>query len=112
MTHDDPTRKVRQYIGVRGQSRELVESAAPNLASARRDATADTLILRGDGLWFPPIGGDSWAALCDKRRPDDLELSDLTPILRLLLDATVLPVSDATPAEIEAWLHTVQGAVR
>lgn len=101
----------RQYISVREESRQLLESVS-NLAAARRDPAANTLILRGDGRWFPELRGHSWAALCDERRPDDVELSDLTPILRLLLDATSLPVSDASRAEVEAWLHTVQGTDR
>lgn len=112
MTHDDPTRKVRQYIGVCRQSRQLVESASPNLLTARRsngelvgkDPTADMLILTGYGKWFPAMEGTSWAAICDEPMPDDRRLSDITPILYMLLEATVLPMSDASPAEVAAWL--------
>ena len=105
MTH--PTSKRwRQYISIRGDSLRLVESVT-NIAGARRDPTADTVILRGDGPWFPEMGGGSWVALCDERRPDDIDLSDLTPILWLLLDAALLPVSDAPRSKVEAWLREI-----
>ena len=102
----------RQYIGVRGKARELVESASPNLLSARNvdgepvgtDPTKDMLILFGCGAWFPAVEGSSWAAICDESGADDYTLNDITPVLWLLLANELMPRSDASPAEVASWL--------
>jgi hypothetical protein len=93
-----------QAIAVRGDSLRLLEDAS-NIAAARRDPTADTVILRGEGVWFPDMRGVSWVATCTPRGPGDVALSDISPILRMLLDATPLPMSDAPREDIAAWLR-------
>jgi hypothetical protein len=98
----------RQYLAARGESAALLERCS-NIA--RRDCTA-TVILRGAGPFFPQMHGSSWAAMCDPRQVDDVALGDLTPILRLLLDSTMLPQSNAPRAELEAWLCAYQGRAR
>jgi hypothetical protein len=104
--------KVRQYIGVCGEARRLVE-AASNISEARRasdgepigqDPTADMLILHGFGEWYPAVQAESWAAICDEPKAGDEMLSDITPVLGMLLVASVMPVSDASPAEVASWL--------
>jgi hypothetical protein len=94
----------RQAIAVRGDSLRFLE-AFSNVACARRDPTADTLILRGDGPWFPEMRGLSWAATCTQRQSDDVSLDDISPILRALLDATPIPISDAPREDIATWLR-------
>jgi hypothetical protein len=100
---DDAKPRVwRQAIGVRGNALQLLESVS-NVS--RRNPEANTLILQGEGAWFPQMSGPSWAAICGERKPDATPLSDLTPILRLLLDEAPLATSDAPRGDVEAWLR-------
>jgi hypothetical protein len=94
----------RQFIMVRGESLRLLESIS-NIGGARRDPEANALIFQGDGIYFPEMHGLSWAAACCPRRSDDVPADDIYPVLRVLLDATLIPFSDAPRAEVEAWLR-------
>jgi hypothetical protein len=94
----------RQAIAVRGDSLRLLDSVS-NIAAARRDPESNTLIIQGEGVWFPSMHGLSWVAACTQRQSADISLSDISPILRVLLDATPIPMSEAPRAEIAAWLR-------
>jgi hypothetical protein len=92
----------RQVVAVRGDSLQLLEL----LTTFRRSKPdSNTLILQGDGVWFPEMHGLSWAAACRPRRPDDVPVGDIRPLLQMLLDATVMPMSDAPRADVAAWLR-------
>lgn len=98
----------RQFIVVQDESRLLLEHLSNIGKAARSSDTA--LVLRGHGPWYPAMRGPSWGATCAERQPGDSPLSDLTPLLRILLDATPIPVSDAPSADVQTWLQSVQGA--
>jgi hypothetical protein len=96
--------KFRQFIIIRDRALRHIE-AVSNLACARRDPESNTLILAGDGPFFPAMGGAHWAARCSPRQPDDLPLDDLSPILRVLFAMSGLTTSSAPRAEVQAWLR-------
>jgi hypothetical protein len=104
LTETDRTGNIwRQYFLVGGDSLRLVTDISN--VCLRDPAKHNTLILKGDGPYFPPMHGTSWAARCAPRLENDVVASDLTPLLRVLLDATLTPLSDAPREEIEAWLR-------
>jgi hypothetical protein len=98
----------RQFIVVRDDSLRLLSSVS-NITSAMSDPN-NMLILRGHGPWYPAMRGLSWGATCGERHPDEALLSDMTPLLQVLLDSTPIPISDAPSADVQAWLQTLQGA--
>ena len=93
-----------QYIAVTGESLRLLE-AHSNISDARRDPESNTVIISGRGLWFPEMRGLSWAAECTQLQSDDIPFDDISPILRVLLDATPIPTSNAPREDIAAWLR-------
>lgn len=94
----------RQFILVSGGPLRLLESKS-NIAALPRNAESNTLILKGDGVWFPAVKGSLWVAGCRPRDPGDVPAEDIYPLVRVLLDATLVPVSDASREEFAAWLR-------
>ena len=94
----------RQFIVVSGEPLQLLESKS-NIAAARRNPESNTLIIKGDGVWFPEVKGASWVAGCRARLADDVPADDIYPLLRVLLDGTPMLTSDAPREEIAAWLR-------
>ncbi len=91
----------RQHFIVKGDSLRLLASVS-NFCI--RNTDNNRLILKGDGPYFPAMHGTSWAARCAPRLEGDVALSDLTPLLHVLLESTPIPMSAAPLGEVAEWL--------
>ena len=92
----------RQFIVVRGGALRLLECVS-NIAI--QNPANNTVVIRGGGGYFPEFRGSGWAAVCAPCTGFDVELSDLRPILEMLIREAPLALTDAARDEVEKFMR-------
>ena len=95
--------RFRQFIAVKGNALRLLEEVAVITVVDR----SNTVILQGDGDYFPEFRGADWAAMCAPRKGADIALDDIRPILAVLIREAPLAITDATRDEVETFMRGV-----
>ena len=95
-----PTRWL-QAIVVRGNALRRLLAATSLTVSDQ----SNTLALRGVGSYFPGMEGLDWAATCAPLEDTDSPLSDIRPIVDMLVRESLLVTSDAPREEVEAFMR-------
>lgn len=65
----------------------------------------NTVALRGVGSYFPGMEGLDWAAMCAPLEDTDSPLSDIRPIVDMLVRESLLVTTDASRDEVEAFMR-------